>query len=82
MTERASDGDGAGCDSWLEFRNMRLDEVCQVVDIWQEQGLAQGTNNVKNFYEVDPEGFFVAVDTRTGDFSRLLSGGQNHHQMA
>ncbi|CAN8021430.1 unnamed protein product [Ixodes persulcatus] len=67
MTERASDGDGAGCDSWLEFRNMRLDEVCQVVDIWQEQGMAQGTNNVKNFYEVDPEGFFVAVDTRTGE---------------
>ncbi|CAN7997074.1 unnamed protein product [Ixodes hexagonus] len=52
---------------------MRPDEVCQAVDIWKEQGLGQGVNNVKNFFLVDPDGFFVAVDKRTGDLLTFLA---------
>ncbi|CAN7984234.1 unnamed protein product [Ixodes hexagonus] len=67
MPQHESDDDGAGCHNWLQLRNMKSEEVGQVTDIWEEQGLGQGANNVKNFYQLDPEGFFVAVDTRTGE---------------
>ncbi|EEC00420.1 conserved hypothetical protein [Ixodes scapularis] len=61
------DGDCGGGEDWLQIRDMRPHEICQAVDIWKEQGLEQGMNNVSIFYQVDPEGFFVAVDTRTGE---------------
>ncbi|CAN7942471.1 unnamed protein product [Ixodes pacificus] len=66
MTKQETDSDAAGWDNWLECRNMNSDEVCQVVDIWKEHGMIQGEDNVKKFFEVDPEGFFVTVDKRTG----------------
>lgn len=70
--EMAATEDGNCCcgvqddNGWLQIRNMKSDEILQAVDIWREQGLEQGMNNVSIFYQVDPEGFFVAVDTRTG----------------
>ncbi|KAL3245458.1 hypothetical protein MRX96_046913 [Rhipicephalus microplus] len=48
---------------------MRPDELKQAMDIWKEQGLEESENNVSTFYQVDPEGFFVTVDTRTGECS-------------
>lgn len=71
--EMAATEDGNCCcgvqddNGWLQIRNMKSDEILQAVDIWREQGLEQGMNNVSIFYQVDPEGFFVAVDTRTGE---------------
>ncbi|XP_037564476.1 uncharacterized protein LOC119444022 isoform X1 [Dermacentor silvarum] len=50
----------------LLIRHMRPDELKQAMDIWKERGLKASENSVSTFYQVDPEGFFVTVDTRTG----------------
>ncbi|KAH7964887.1 hypothetical protein HPB49_002276 [Dermacentor silvarum] len=57
----------------LLIRHMRPDELKQAMDIWKEQGLEESENNVSTFYQVDPEGFFVTVDTRTGERSAEAS---------
>lgn len=61
---------GAEVDNML-IRHMRPDELKQAMDIWKEQGLEESENNVSTFYQVDPEGFFVTVDTRTGEQAAL-----------
>ncbi|KAH7962668.1 uncharacterized protein LOC119387648 [Rhipicephalus sanguineus] len=59
-------GDDDQQEEHLLIRHMRPDELKQAMDIWKEQGLEESENNVSTFYQVDPEGFFVTVDTRTG----------------
>lgn len=53
-------------DSWLLVREMRHDDISQAVDLWREHGFNQCLNIVSIFYQLDPGGFFVAVNTRTG----------------
>ncbi|KAH7960833.1 hypothetical protein HPB49_023797 [Dermacentor silvarum] len=57
----------------LLIRHMRPDELKQAMDIWKERGLKASENSVSTFYQVDPEGFFVTVDTRTGEPSAEAS---------
>ncbi|KAK8781280.1 hypothetical protein V5799_017385, partial [Amblyomma americanum] len=52
-------------DEHLLIRHLRPDELKQAMEIWKEQGLEESENNVSTFYQVDPEGFFATVDTRT-----------------
>ncbi|KAG0432068.1 hypothetical protein HPB47_021193 [Ixodes persulcatus] len=53
-------------DNWLQIRTMRADDVDQVLDMWRELGRHRDLDNLNIFYQADPEGFFVAIDTRSG----------------
>ncbi|CAL1288341.1 unnamed protein product [Larinioides sclopetarius] len=45
-------------------RCMTWDDVPQVVEIWKDTGLAEGTHTVHTFFRFDPDGFYVmATDT-------------------
>ncbi|KAM7302249.1 hypothetical protein ISCGN_017766 [Ixodes scapularis] len=59
------DSTGGTCD-WLHIRNMMPDDIGQVLDMWKEQDWSRDRDFLSIFYQVDPDGFFVAVDTRTG----------------
>ncbi|XP_064455874.1 uncharacterized protein LOC135366857 [Ornithodoros turicata] len=65
----------------LEVRQMRPEEISQAVDIWKEQGLEEGENNVKIWYEVDPEGFYVAVDTDTEQVVGTCAAVRQHESL-
>lgn len=65
----------------LEVRLMRPDEIEQAVAIWKEQGLEEGQNNVKIWYEVDPEGFYVAVDTNTDQVVGTCAAVRQHETL-
>lgn len=53
------------------IRNMTSDDVQQVLEIWRENGLHEGTHTIQSFLKVDPKGFIVAVDEETGMLSKL-----------
>ncbi|XP_065285953.1 uncharacterized protein [Dermacentor albipictus] len=65
----------------LLIRHMRPDEIKQAMDIWKEQGLEESENNVSTFYQVDPEGFFVTVDTRTGQVVATCACVRQHESL-
>lgn len=71
---------GAEVDNML-IRHMRPDELKQAMDIWKEQGLEESENNVSTFYQVDPEGFFVTVDTRTGQVVATCACVRQHESL-
>ncbi|CAG2177492.1 unnamed protein product, partial [Oppiella nova] len=45
---------------------MTADDVPQVLQIWADNNLHEGTHTIQSFLNVDPEGFVVAVDDSTG----------------
>lgn len=69
-TAAMGEGNTGGTCDWLQIRNMMPDDIGQVLDMWKEQGWNRDRDILSIFYQVDPDGFFVAVDTRTG---KLLS---------
>ncbi|KAG8183637.1 hypothetical protein JTE90_005625 [Oedothorax gibbosus] len=42
-------------------RKMRWEDVPQVVDMWRETGLAEGTHTLHTWYRFDPDGFWVVA---------------------
>ena len=46
-----------------EIRLMKKEEIPQVLDLWRETNLSEGTYSIDTWYEYDPEGFYVAVTT-------------------
>lgn len=46
-----------------EIRLMKREELPQVLDLWRETHLSEGTFSLDTWYEYDPEGFYVAVTT-------------------
>lgn len=65
----------------LEIRQMKPEEITQAVDIWKEQGLEEGEHNVHIWYEVDPEGFYVAVDTSTDQVVGCCAAVRQHESL-
>jgi hypothetical protein len=53
------------------IRNMTDNDVQQVLKIWGENGLHEGTHTIQSFLKVDPNGFIVAVDDESGMLSVL-----------
>jgi ribosomal protein S18 acetylase RimI-like enzyme len=53
------------------IRNMTDNDVQQVLNIWGENGLHEGTHTIQSFLKVDPNGFIVAVDDESGMLSVL-----------
>ena len=47
-------------------RKMIEDDVNEVLEIWGENDLHEGTETIKSFLKVDPDGFWVAVDDAHG----------------
>ena len=47
-------------------RRMKEEDVDQVLKLWTEIGLHEGTQTIQSFMSVDPEGFAVAVDKQSG----------------
>lgn len=45
----------------FRVRRMRVDDVPQVLQIWADNGLHEGTHTIQSFMQVDPAGFIVAV---------------------
>ncbi|KAG8177113.1 hypothetical protein JTE90_008222 [Oedothorax gibbosus] len=43
------------------IRPMRRDEIPDVLELWRDTGLSEGTHSLDTWYSHDPEGFFVAV---------------------
>ena len=53
-------------------RKMIEDDVNEVLEIWGENDLHEGTETIKSFSKVDPDGFWVAVDDAHGMSVKLL----------
>ena len=45
---------------------MTEEDVPQVLQIWGDNNLHEGTYTIQSFLRVDPEGFVVAVEDETG----------------
>ena len=68
-SNRANDvrlsGDSEGRPKY-HIRPMKDEDVGRVLQIWGDNNLHEGTHTIQSFLKVDPEGFVVAVDDRTG----------------
>jgi len=50
---------------------MKLSDVPEVLEIWKEVGLYEGTHSIDSFLEVDPNGFYVAINDDNGKYFLL-----------
>ena len=64
-----------------EIRLMKREEIPDVLDLWRETGLSEGTHSVETWFEYDPEGFYVAV-TDDGLVIGVCAGILQHHDLA
>lgn len=48
------------------IRRMVKWDVPEVLEVWKEIGLHEGTHTIESFLEVDPQGFYVAVSDENG----------------
>ncbi|GBM05663.1 hypothetical protein AVEN_175523-1 [Araneus ventricosus] len=62
-------------------RRMTWDDVPQVVEIWKDTGLAEGTHTVHTFFRFDPDGFYV-VATDTGEVLGTCAAVILHSKLA
>ncbi|GBO24377.1 hypothetical protein AVEN_185178-1, partial [Araneus ventricosus] len=49
------------------IRPMKREEIPDVLQLWRETGLAEGTYSLDTWFAHDPDGFYVAV-TDDGKF--------------
>jgi hypothetical protein len=50
-------------DSSIEFRNLHISEIPQVLDLCRQEGRHMGqAAELRTWYQFDPSGFFVAVN--------------------
>lgn len=54
------------------IRVMTEDDVQQVLRIWRDNNLHEGTHTIQSFLKVDPEGVIVAVDDETGQLWTII----------
>ena len=52
---------------------MTEEDVPQVLQIWGDNNLHEGTHTIQSFLRVDPEGFVVAVEDETGIIISIVS---------
>ena len=57
----------------VAVRRMKEEDVDQVLKLWTEIGLHEGTQTIQSFMSVDPEGFAVAVDKQSGKINMQRS---------
>lgn len=53
-------------------RPMFWDDIPQVVEIWRDTGLAEGTQSVHSWYRFDPDGFYVVESDQGGCWFRYV----------
>lgn len=64
----------------FEIRLMKREEIPQVLDLWRETNLSEGTYSIDTWYEYDPEGFYAAV-TKDGTVIGSCSGVLQHNDL-
>lgn len=52
-----------------EVRLMTAEDVQEGLAIFAKNHLSESAHGLATFREIDPQGFFVAVDTNTGNLS-------------
>ncbi|XP_054164317.1 uncharacterized protein LOC128962023 [Oppia nitens] len=62
------------CGPNYHIRYMTETDVPEVLQIWGDNNLHEGTHTIQSFLKVDPEGFVVAVDDRTGQVLGMCAG--------
>lgn len=50
----------------FSVRLMREEDVDGVLGVWTSVGLHEGTHSISSHFQIDPQGFFVAVHEETG----------------
>lgn len=54
------------------IRRMQLQDIKAVLDLWERYELYEGKHTIQTFMQIDPEGFYVAVDKNNGKFIASL----------
>lgn len=55
-------------NSKFHIRYMETWDVPEVLEVWKEIGLYEGTHTIDSFLKIDPKGFFVAVLDHDGKY--------------
>lgn len=64
-----------------EIRQMTKEEIPQVLDLWRETDLTEGTHSIDTWFQYDPEAFQVAV-TNDGTVIGVCAGVLQHGDLA
>ena len=59
-------------------RRMKFEDIDEVLKVWKEIGLYEGTNTIQSFLTIDPEGFYVAVNEKDG---KLIDNKEDDQQL-
>lgn len=54
----------------FHIRYMEIWDVPEVLEVWKEIGLYEGTHTIESFIKIDPKGFLVAVSDQDGEFCK------------
>ncbi|XP_035215507.1 uncharacterized protein LOC118189073 [Stegodyphus dumicola] len=63
------------------IRPMEKEEIPEVLDIWRETKLSEGTHSLDTWFSYDPEGFYVAV-TNDGEILGVCAGVLQNEDLA
>ncbi|XP_015915055.2 uncharacterized protein [Parasteatoda tepidariorum] len=69
------------CDLEYSVRVMQREDIPQVLEVWKETKLQEGTQTLYTWFEVDPEAFYIAV-TESGEVIGVCSGLIHHEDLA